>query len=1168
MKRIFTFLIIYMVTTPFIAQELYEILQEENLKVSKLERLGNKYYKNKDKGKGSGYKLYMRNLYWAKRNADANGRIISDATVVDERKKFQASIPDNNSLHKQNNERNIGWQELGPFKWTRTSSWTPGLGRITAIAVEPNQQNLMYAGSPGGGIWKSVNAGKKWIPLGDQMYNMSIWSIAIDPNNTNIVYLGNSAGQIMRSTNGGNSWKEIYRVSGTPRRILIHPNSNRIFIGTTKALYRSTNNGSSFSVVLNSSAEDVEFKPGNTSIVYACGNSFYRSNNGGSSFNRITNGINRSERMKMAVTPANPNAIYLVQKNRSSFGTLYRSLDGGSSFTIRATSSSTNQVYFTQASRDMAIAVSDSNSNEVHLGGMNYSRSLDGGITFSTLATWSNPGDRSYVHADIEVMTYIDGNIYVGSDGGIFRSKDRGNNMDDLTQGGLAVRQLYRFGGSLTDANMIVAGAQDNGTSIMNGSTRQFKEWLGADGMECFIDHKNKNVVYGTVQFGSLYKSTNGGNSIGNISKPGNFSGEWVTPFTIDPVDNKKIYVGYSNLFRSNNGGSNGSWRNITSSINIGGNLDEISIAASNNNYIYIAESGRVWRTKNGQNNNPSWTEISNFRGNVNFITVDPNNPERVAIAATGSRIYVSNNAGNSWTNVRGNLPQISAQCLIFDDTNANGLYVGMQSGVYYINDNLSSWVPFSTNLPGVQTTELEIHYPTRKIRVSTYGRGIWESDLYNEGTNPNDIIPPNDLSAQSEQNEVSLKWNDNSNNENGFTIQRNDGNGFERIDFVESNITTYTDQNLTNGIYTYRVRAYDTDSYSGFSNTVEAIIGDVDPNEITPPSDLKIQLDQNDIILTWKDNSNNENGFTIQRNDGSGFERIDFVRTGIETYKDQNLQTGTYTYRVRAYDSDSYSEFSNSTEITINEDVIDDCNGCIVYDTNSEETTNANHAKEKAADGDPNTYWHSNWYDDNTSHPHFIAIDLGVSRNLVGFSYQGRQTGTTGMVKDYILFGWDGNAWIQLSAGAFQKSTLKQTVEFDAFNCRYLYFRALSEVDDKQWASVAEFTVRYNTSEQIDIMPTIQNTDITPPLVDLTDFDGIKVFPIPFTDKITIDGIISKKTARSIQLIGSNGAVQKTKVSINGKQATIDTQKLAKGLYILKVQKDGVQKNIKILKQ
>ncbi|OJJ15183.1 hypothetical protein BKI52_39655 [marine bacterium AO1-C] len=1150
------------------AQKVFELMQDDHVKIKQLERVGKRYFQNRDKGRGSGYKLYMRKLYWAKRNAGTDGRVISDAQVLEERQRFQRAWINNPASHSKR-QRSSGWRELGPFNWTRTQSWSPGLGRIVSIAVEPSQQNIMYAGSPGGGIWKSVNAGQSWQPLGDRMTNMSIWSIAIDPNNVNTVFLGNSAGQIMKSTNGGSTWSEIYRVSGTPRRILIHPGSSRIFVGTTRALYRSTNGGSSFSVVLNTKAEDVEFKPGNTNIVYACGNSFYRSTNGGSSFSRVTSGIVSSERLKMAVTPANPDLVYLVQKRGSSFGYLYRSSNSGASFSVRSNYStvSTSQVYFTQASRDMAITVSNTNANEVHVGGMDYSRSLDGGVSFTKLAAWNAPNDRSYIHADVEVLQYVNGTIYAGTDGGIFRSRDRGNNMADLTQGGLAVRQYYRIGGAATDANMIVGGAQDNGTNIMSGSNRTFKEWLGADGMECFIDHKNKNVVYGTTQFGNLYKSTNGGNSIGNISKPGNFSGEWVTPFMIDPIDNRKIYVGYNDLYRSTNGGSSGSWRNITQSLNIGGKLDEMAIAASNNNYIYIAERGRLWRTKNGQSSNPTWVEISNFSGDVNFIAVDPTNPERVAIATTGSRVYKSENAGSSWTNIRRNLPNISALCVVFDDTPANGLYVGMQSGVYYTNDNLSGWVPFSTNLPGVQTSELEIHYGSRKIRVATYGRGIWEADLYDEVSTG--VNAPSNLTAEVNNQNVTLSWRDNSNNEGGFTIERSNGGDFERIDFVGTNTTTFTDAGLAEGTYTYRVRAYDSNQYSDYSNSVQAVIGSV-VTEINPPSNLVAQVNAKDVVLTWQDNSNNENGFTIERSNGGAFERIDFVGTNTTTFTDANLATGTYTYRVRAYDSEKYSAYSNTVAAVVSDvtSIVDNCDGCRVYRTNSEETERADQGKEKAADGDLNTYWHTNWYDDNSSHPHYIAIDLGQERDLVGFSYQGRQTGTTGMVKDYVFFGWDGSNWQQLSTGSFQKSTLKQTVDFAKFRCRYVYFRALSEVDDKRWASVAELTVRYERQTSTVQAQQEVTTDEVPPKVDLHDFSGIKVFPVPFSDQLNIQGITSRKAIRSIRLIGVDGVIHRAKVRTEGTHITVDTSKLPKGFYILYFEKNGVAKKVSLLKR
>ena len=1154
--------------TPSNAQEILGLMDKGGMKVKELERKGKKYFKDRDKGKGSGYKLYQRALYWAKRHADEKGRIIGDAEVLDERINFQKTWAKGaTSTAREVATSSSGWQELGPFRWTRTTSWNPGLGRIVAVAVEPKQQQIIYAGSPGGGIWKSTDAGKSWTPMGDNMNNMSIWSIAIDPNNTNTVYLGNSAGQIMKSTDAGNSWQQIFRASGTPRRILIHPNGNIIFVGTTRALYRSSNAGSNFTEVSSYKAEDVEFKPGDPSVVYTCGDYFFRSTDGGRNFTYIDNGFVSSERMKMAVTPANPNYVYLVQKSGSSFGRIYRSTNSGASFSVRGDNGSIprNQVYFTQASRDMAIAVSTTNAEEVHVGGMDYSRSTNGGRSFQKMATWNNPGGRSYVHADIEFMRFENGNIYFGTDGGIYRSRDNGNNCTDLTQGGLAVRQYYRIAGAFTDANMIIGGAQDNGTNIMNGSNRQFREWLGADGMECFIDFRNKNVVYGTTQNGSLYKSTDGGRSIGSINKPGNFSGNWVTPFLMDTEDNNTIYAGYSDLYRSRNGGR--SWSSITTSINIGGRLDEVAVAPSNHEYIYIARDGRMWRTKDGQRSSPQWTSISNFSGNVNFIAVDPNNPERVAIATTGSRVYISTNAGSSWTNIKGNLPSIAAECVAFDDTKANGLYVGMQSGIYYTNDNLDRWVPFSKNLPSVEITDLEVHYGSRKIRAGTYGRGIWEASLYGEDGNDNTINAPTNLTASIAGKSVTLTWKDNSNNENGFAIQRSNGDDFEQIDFVSANTTTFIDENLANGTYSYRVRAYDSDRYSDFSNTVSSKVDDGDSIDVNAPTELTANVNGQNVTLTWKDNSDNENGFTIQRSNGGDFERIDFVSRNTTTFTDEGLADGTYSYRVRAYDSDSYSKFSNTVnaKIETQTNIVDNCDGCVVYRTNSEETGNADHAKENAADGDPNTYWHTNWYDDGASHPHYISIDLGQERELVGFSYLGRQEGTTGMVKDYVLFGWNGSEWIELARGEFLKSTLKQTVEFEKFTCRYLYFRAISEVDGKRWASVAEFTVRYTPNPSV---KTKDSNEARPTFdVDLTDFAGLQIYPVPFTNRIHIKGIESTKVLRSMKLISTDGRVYKAKHKMDNGLATINTSHLKNGIYLLQFEINNQVKIVRIVK-
>ena len=704
-----------------------------------VQRVAERYFKKNGTGKGSGYKLFKRWEYLQSANIDESGYIYGDAYVLEARKSFR---PLNAAKYEQLPESETGnWIEVGPFTWKRTSSWSPGLGRITAIAVEETQQNLIYAGSPGGGLWKSTDAGESWAPLTDNADNLNIWSIAIDPNNNNVVYVGNSASQILKTTNGGSTWTNIgSAISGTPRSILINPsNSSIIMTATTSGIWRTTNAGSSWTKVSSVRTEDLVYKPNSTSVVYACGNEFQKSTNGGSSWTKITSGFVSTERLKVAVSADEPNWVYLIQKSGSKFGRVYRSTNSGTSFSVRVDNSGSSSVLdgiLTQAGRDMAIAVSPTDANEVHIAGMNYAKSTDGGASFSLLATWSAPSDPSYIHADVEVLRFVNNTLWAGSDGGIYRSENHGDNMEDLTRNGLNVRQLYRIGISQNDPLVIVGGAQDNGTTVVKTIDQEFNCWLGADGMECFVDHSNSDVIYGTSQYGTLYKSTNGGNTRFNLSKPGDFDGNWVTPFEIDPINASIIYAGYSDLYKHTAGGQGGSWQNISNNVDFGGKLNDVAIAPSDNKYIYVARGSKLWRTKNGQVTNPTWTEVSGFTGTVSYITVDPNDPEHVVITNSSSRVHESFNAGSSWTNIKSNLPSIGAQCVAMDAESNHGIYVGMQVGVYYTNDNISGWIPFDVGLPNVQTREIEINFSEKQMFIATYGRGIWQSGIYGIETN------------------------------------------------------------------------------------------------------------------------------------------------------------------------------------------------------------------------------------------------------------------------------------------------------------------------------------------------------------------------------------------------------------------------------------------------
>ena len=708
-------------TYPLMAQDWYDMAIQDHANYYEVKKAGEKYFDSHGRGKGSGYKLFARWLYFAKRNMLDDGTVPSASEVMEAKQKF-----DNAYFQKKEKAAFAGdWKELGPFSWRRTTGWNPGVGRIVSLDVSTTNADLIFAGSPGGGIWRTTNGGNKWVPLGDNLSNLHIYGVGIDPFNNNNIYMLNSAGRILKSTNQGDSWTEIFNTGRQVARsmsIVFHPNQEgTLLVASPNGVYKSTNSGGSFTRVLTSGVEDVAYRPNDPNTVYACGSRFYKSTNGGNSFQQKSAGIVSTERLRLSVTPANNNYVYLVQKSGSSFGHFYRSTNSGESFQERSASS---PPYFTQANRDMAIMASWTNPEEVHVAGMNNHRTRNGGNNFSELATWSSPNDPSYIHADVEVMKCINNVLYTGSDGGIFRSTNGGDNYTDLSSlGGLSVHQFYRIAGTPQDVNMMMGGSQDNGANIMKNKDKEWISWLGADGMEVGIDYTNKNIIYGATQFGGFNKSTDGGNSRRGMDTPG--QGNWVTPFEIDPINHNTLYVGLSELYKSTNAGGN--WTSLTNSINIGGNLDEVTIAPTNNQYIYISRGDRIWRTTNGGGN---WTQLSGTQGNINYIAVDPNDHNRVAVACGGSRVFTSTNAGSNWTNRKMNLPGSGANCVIYDAESNNGLYVGTENAVYYTNDGLSEWMPFSNGLPKTRVNELDIHYATKTLRIGTYGRGMWETGM------------------------------------------------------------------------------------------------------------------------------------------------------------------------------------------------------------------------------------------------------------------------------------------------------------------------------------------------------------------------------------------------------------------------------------------------------
>jgi len=442
----------------------------------------------------------------------------------------------------------------------------------------------------------------------------------------------------------------------------------------------------------------------------------------------------------MGVSADDSSVIYVLEEDGGAFGGFFKSIDEGATFT-KLNHAGKNYFGYSsaadddsgQAPRDMDVAVNPTDVNEVHIAGVNTWRSSDGGANFNITSQWT-PGNAAgqnigYCHADVDILEFIGSTLYVGSDGGIFLAENTttvsSNYYRDITSG-LGIRQFYKIGVSHSDPEIVTGGAQDNGTSVYD-TTANWKDWLGADGMESFVDKDDNTILYGTSQSGSLYKSTNTGTSYFGLSEPDGKSGNWITPFEQDPLITNTIYSGYDQVYKSTNGGT--SWNAISQVFS--GNLNHLKIAPSNSNTMYASRGADMFRTTDGGLTN--WATLTGFSGSVNSIAIHPTDPTRVAIATTGAnKVYVSTDSGDTWSSYLFDLPSFSALALVWENNGKNGLYLGMNYGVYYMdNTTPTNWLPFSNNLPNVEISEFEINTANNKIYAGTYGRGVWKSDLY-----------------------------------------------------------------------------------------------------------------------------------------------------------------------------------------------------------------------------------------------------------------------------------------------------------------------------------------------------------------------------------------------------------------------------------------------------
>lgn len=913
-------------TNVFSQQNIFEIMDREDLSITQIESLARQHFEISGKGKGSGYKQYQRWLYERKFHLDEDGFYIKPLVEYDE---FKRAINKMNHIGQNSNNGFTAvtgiWTEKGPFSWNLTSSWNPGTGRLTALAIHPLNENIIYAGSPGGGLWKTTNGGITWQPLTD--YNatwMSIFSLAIDPLNQNIVYAGTggSSNQVIKSTDAGATWAPIgFGPTGTIRKILIHPTStNILFACASNGIFRSINSGANWTRVHTSSKEDIEFKPNDPNIMYASGNNVVRSVDNGVTWTVLgpADGITNTGRTLIAVTPANPDYVYIAQASGSIFGRMYKSTNAGASFfttVIGDPFDGTNYFGYSangtgktgQATYDMAMCASPLNANEVHIAGIICWRSDDGGYTFNPTSAWSLPNNIGYNHADVHGLFFVNNNIYSISDGGIYLSNDFGDNWIDLSAG-LGIRQFYRIASSPTNATVVTGGAQDNGSVAMQASGT-WVDWLGADGMEGLVSPTNHLKIWGTSQNGNLYKSLDGGITKSNL--PDIPNGAWVTPIAVHPTIDSIVYAGGDGVYQLAD--SDTVWT-LISGTTITNTLDDIAVAPTNPDYIYASYASTLYVTTDGGTN---WSTYFT-PGSITDICVSPINPAKIWITTSNGagKVYVSSNSGQTFTNISGSLPNIAARSIVVDSTANEVLFVGMNLGVFTSNNSNPAWAVMTDNLPLAAINELDIQHNASILRVATYGRGLWEtSSAISTSCNA-----PTGLTATGITfSNATISW-DTVSGALGYKVQyKLNSDTTWKLAAASITATSYALTGLTDtSLYDFRVQTNCIGTVSAFTDSQFTTLAA--PPCFAPPALLNASgITSTDATVSWRAVSGAVD-YTIEyklNSDTAWILADDSVV--ITSYTFTGLaDSSLYNYRVRANCTGSATAFAQSSFTTL----------------------------------------------------------------------------------------------------------------------------------------------------------------------------------------------------------------------------------------------------------
>jgi photosystem II stability/assembly factor-like uncharacterized protein len=665
-------------------------------------------------------------------------------------------------------------------------------GRVRKFLVHPNNADIVYVLKSSGGLWKTTNFSHprpNWRPMSDYILSTSGGSVAFgkDPET---LYLGTGdpfdpgvGGWIYKSIDGGESWSPGIKL-GTSTvipdvKVDTSGALDVVFAGTNAGLFRSLNGGATYSPVITGG---IHWSIQQTSAgwMVAIGNGanavIGRAPNATSPWvlDFTAGGMSPAGRITLAAGAPGDAVVYAFAATSGSGAQkdLYRSTNGGASFTALGLPAKTPvnpnadqpdmNIMLGQAFYNHMLLVdpADGARNTVYIGGqLSSAKSTDGGATWRLVSHWLEQFGLPYVHADhhAAAIATIKGKpiLLFGGDGGMFTSDDGGKTFSSQKNDGMSSYLIYALTGNPKHSDDVLIGLQDNGTRWRVGKSGTYNQVFGGDGFGVAWSQAKDEISLGSVYYSFIIRNRRnppntqnkwevGWDGIAEFNNPAQsyFRTALATPSAAaDPTGLVFFHRTQTKLYRTTDGADN--WQSVlnTAPILLRAGMHPIGISPDDiNHFGVLGNGGNAWFTTDG---GATWanrvlTALAagwpGFNASLAYADNQTLYVGNEAPIGTAQRVIKSTDGGNTWAHANGTgsnvLPAVPINKLLVSSRDPSGrtVYAATWIGVYQTTDGGANWSLFGSGLPVVNVSDLYMPPDGSYLRVSTYGRGVWET--------------------------------------------------------------------------------------------------------------------------------------------------------------------------------------------------------------------------------------------------------------------------------------------------------------------------------------------------------------------------------------------------------------------------------------------------------